>query len=107
MLSGIGPADELKKHGLPVAHELSWVGKNMQDHGFSTITIIQNAGTHDRFIFENDADAVSAAQTQYAKDKTGQMSSLYGSVPQVCSSSPSLVSFISRHLKVVSSSRAL
>lgn len=32
MLSGIGPADELKAHGINVAHELSGVGQNLQDH---------------------------------------------------------------------------
>ncbi len=32
MLSGIGPADELKKHGIAVKHELSGVGKNLRDH---------------------------------------------------------------------------
>ena len=32
MLSGIGPADELRKHGVEVAHELNGVGKNLQDH---------------------------------------------------------------------------
>ncbi|MDI9246449.1 choline dehydrogenase [Marinobacter sp. CHS3-4] len=32
MLSGIGPADELKKHGIEVIHDLPGVGKNLQDH---------------------------------------------------------------------------
>ncbi|KPQ08003.1 MAG: oxidoreductase [Rhodobacteraceae bacterium HLUCCA12] len=32
MLSGIGPADELRSHGLEVAHELPGVGQNLQDH---------------------------------------------------------------------------
>jgi choline dehydrogenase-like flavoprotein len=32
LLSGIGPADELKSHGLPVVHELPGVGRNLQDH---------------------------------------------------------------------------
>jgi choline dehydrogenase-like flavoprotein len=32
LLSGIGPADELKAHGIPVAHELPGVGANLQDH---------------------------------------------------------------------------
>ena len=31
-LSGIGPADELKTHGIDVVHDLPGVGKNMQDH---------------------------------------------------------------------------
>ncbi|MGE5303919.1 MAG: GMC family oxidoreductase [Alphaproteobacteria bacterium] len=32
MLSGIGPAAELKKHRIPVIHELKGVGENYQDH---------------------------------------------------------------------------
>lgn len=32
MLSGIGPAAELKRHGIPVLHELPGVGQNLQDH---------------------------------------------------------------------------
>ena len=32
MLSGIGPGDELKRHGIEVIHELPGVGRNLQDH---------------------------------------------------------------------------
>ncbi len=32
MLSGIGPAAELQKHGIPVVHDLPGVGANLQDH---------------------------------------------------------------------------
>ena len=32
MNSGIGDADELRKHGIDVVHELKGVGKNLQDH---------------------------------------------------------------------------
>jgi choline dehydrogenase len=32
MLSGIGPADMLKNHGIPVTRNLSGVGRNLQDH---------------------------------------------------------------------------
>jgi choline dehydrogenase len=31
-LSGIGPGDELKAHGIPLAHHLPGVGENLQDH---------------------------------------------------------------------------
>jgi choline dehydrogenase len=31
-LSGIGPADLLKQHGIPVVHALAGVGENLQDH---------------------------------------------------------------------------
>lgn len=32
MLSGVGPAEELKRHGITVLHDLPGVGKNLQDH---------------------------------------------------------------------------
>ncbi len=32
MLSGIGPADTLRKQGIPIVHELPGVGENLQDH---------------------------------------------------------------------------
>ena len=32
MLSGIGPGDALKRHGIPVIQELPGVGRNLQDH---------------------------------------------------------------------------
>jgi choline dehydrogenase len=38
MLSGIGPAAELKRHGIPVAHALAGVGENYQDHAVVYMT---------------------------------------------------------------------
>ncbi len=32
MLSGIGPAEHLRKHGIKIAHDLPAVGQNLQDH---------------------------------------------------------------------------
>ncbi|HEV7252711.1 MAG TPA: choline dehydrogenase [Mesorhizobium sp.] len=32
MLSGVGPADELARHGIAVRHQLEGVGRNLQDH---------------------------------------------------------------------------
>ncbi len=32
MLSGIGPADQLKEYGIPMVHELSGVGQNLWNH---------------------------------------------------------------------------
>jgi choline dehydrogenase-like flavoprotein len=81
MLSGIGPLAELKKHNIPVIHALEEVGKNMQDHCFSTATLLQKSGTNDRMAFETNADAVAAARAQHSKDKSGIMSSMYCSTP--------------------------
>ena len=32
MLSGVGPADELRRHGIAVVHDAAGVGQNLQDH---------------------------------------------------------------------------
>lgn len=32
MLSGVGPADELNRHGIQIKHELAGVGQNLQEH---------------------------------------------------------------------------
>ncbi len=39
MLSGIGPAEELRKHGIHVLVDLSGVGQNMQDHNDASLII--------------------------------------------------------------------
>lgn len=38
LLSGIGPAAELERHGIPVAHALAGVGENYQDHAVVYMT---------------------------------------------------------------------
>ncbi len=39
LLSGIGPADELARHGIPQRHELPGVGRNLQDHLDYTVLV--------------------------------------------------------------------
>ena len=45
MLSGIGPAEHLREVGVPVAHALPGVGRNLQDHPFITM-IWEMSDTH-------------------------------------------------------------
>tara|TARA_B100000767_G_scaffold262493_1_gene275222 strand:- start:2029 stop:3645 length:1617 start_codon:yes stop_codon:yes gene_type:complete len=42
LLSGIGEATELQKHGIDCLHELKGVGKNLKDHLFCPISISTN-----------------------------------------------------------------
>jgi choline dehydrogenase-like flavoprotein len=82
MLSGIGPVEELKKHGISVVQDLPDVGKNLQDHCFSTAILLQRPGTNDRSEFEGmSPEAMAATRAQHTKDKKGILSSLYCSVP--------------------------
>ncbi len=39
MLSGVGPADQLRDHGIPVVHELPGVGRHLLDH-LAVVTIV-------------------------------------------------------------------
>ena len=32
LLSGVGPAEQLREHGIPLVHDLPGVGRNLQDH---------------------------------------------------------------------------
>jgi choline dehydrogenase-like flavoprotein len=43
-LSGIGPADELRAHGIEVAHDLPGVGENLQDHLMCPLSLEDRAG---------------------------------------------------------------
>lgn len=40
MHSGIGPREELDKHGIPLILELPQLGRNLQDHCFSSVGIV-------------------------------------------------------------------
>lgn len=42
MLSGIGPSAQLKRHGIPVVHDMAGVGENYQDHPMLTMTFKSN-----------------------------------------------------------------
>jgi len=39
MLSGIGPADDLKRHRIEITSDLAGVGKNMQDHNDASLLV--------------------------------------------------------------------
>ncbi len=43
MLSGIGPAEHLKEHGIDVVHDLPGVGENLQDHLAHVVSRRSNA----------------------------------------------------------------
>ncbi|MDB5508470.1 MAG: dehydrogenase [Hyphomicrobiales bacterium] len=41
MLSGIGPADELRRHGIDVVQDLPGVGENLQDHISASVAYVR------------------------------------------------------------------
>jgi choline dehydrogenase-like flavoprotein len=81
MLSGIGPADELERHNIPVLHHHPQVGKNLQDHCFSTATLLQKPGPQSRGAFEFSEGPKQVAREQFLKDGTGPFSQIYNPCP--------------------------
>jgi choline dehydrogenase len=50
MLSGIGPADSIRKHGIDVVQDLPGVGQNLQDHiEVSLLSELNSALSYDRY----------------------------------------------------------
>jgi choline dehydrogenase-like flavoprotein len=85
MLSGIGPADHLREHGIAVAHDRAAVGANLQDHlDICTLVRSTRAITYDktndaavalRFLFKRDgigssniAEAGGFVRSRFARD---------------------------------------
>jgi choline dehydrogenase len=72
LLSGIGPADEIREHGIKPVHDLPGVGQNLQEH---PITFVQFA-TKTPFTYLNQLrwDRVTLAALQWALFQSGPMS---------------------------------
>ena len=70
LLSGIGPADELREIGVDVVHDLPGVGKNLQDHlGASVRCEIAPGLTY----FDLSEEQRAKAQRDYAADRSGPL----------------------------------
>ncbi|KAL5082898.1 hypothetical protein Trisim1_002717 [Trichoderma cf. simile WF8] len=71
-VSGIGPADLLKKHNIPVVADRPGVGQNMGDHVFFGIAYRVNLETATSL---EDAATMLQAEDQFNRDGTGPLSS--------------------------------
>ncbi|CAI7574060.1 unnamed protein product [Penicillium pancosmium] len=60
LLSGIGPADELKAHGIPVVQENNAVGRNLKDHLCTTPIIAKAKSGTTLDYLGNDIKAIPA-----------------------------------------------
>lgn len=74
MLSGIGPAEELREHGIDVVHDLAQVGKNLQDHA-STRALYEASGP---FTFDHALrfDKVALAAVRWQLFGTGPLTQM-------------------------------
>jgi choline dehydrogenase-like flavoprotein len=89
LLSGVGPAAELAKHGIAVRHELPGVGKNLQDH----VDFIASWRSRDSSLFGIGlAGTVNLIRNifQWRKDGTGQIATPFAEGGAFFKSDPSL-----------------
>jgi choline dehydrogenase-like flavoprotein len=73
MLSGVGPEDELKRHGIALHHKLDGVGKNLQDHA-EVPAIRYCTGPHGYYGQDNFINSIKNG-LQYMLFKTGPVMS--------------------------------
>jgi len=70
LLSGIGPAEELREHGIDVVHHLPGVGKNFQDHMDVYLTATTAPVSYNQ---EDRPDRAIRHAIQYLLYKTGPL----------------------------------
>jgi len=73
LLSGIGPAEQLKSHGLEVVHDLPGVGGNLQDH-LQIRTVFKVEGARTLNTIAGTMRGKAAIGLEYALKRSGPMS---------------------------------
>jgi choline dehydrogenase len=84
LLSGIGPAAGLKKHGIPLLVDLPGVGQNLQDHPQVVIRFKCDPS------LRVTAEQMAAAEIEYEQFKTGLLGMSWGSVGALIKTEPGL-----------------
>ncbi len=88
-LSGIGPADLLQAHGIPVRHHLPGVGANLQDH-LQIRSVFKVQGVTTLNTLANSAWGKLRIGLQYAFTRSGPMSMAPSQLGAFTRSSPDL-----------------
>jgi choline dehydrogenase-like flavoprotein len=78
LLSGVGPADELRSLGIPSIHDLPAVGKNAQDHLHVFMNELMDRSFSGKFEFALDTTQQAAAEEQWGANRSGPLT-LYNS----------------------------
>ncbi|CAO2654982.1 Nn.00g117150.m01.CDS01 [Neocucurbitaria sp. VM-36] len=82
LLNGIGPKDELETLGIEVKQHLPGVGKHLQDHIMTFLSVEVDGASNDRYTFESNQELVAEAEKAWAQDQSGafalQQSILWG-----------------------------
>jgi choline dehydrogenase len=74
MLSGLGPADMLRRHGIRVVADLPGVGANLQDHPTVSVAT-SNPGAESYALSWRTAPRVAAAPLRYLFARSGMLAS--------------------------------
>lgn len=89
LLSGIGPADEIRAHGLPVALDLPGVGRNLQDH--LDIILTHREASNRSFGFSRHTVVPHIqALADYLRDRTGMFTTNFAEAGGFLKSDPAL-----------------
>lgn len=90
LLSGIGPADELRAHGIEVVHDVPGVGRNLQDHIDLVHSYRTGSNTETFGLAARSSGRMLNAVAQWRRSRTGLMTSNYGEGVAFLKSSPEL-----------------
>lgn len=74
MHSGVGPADQLKEHNIPLVLDQPALGKGLRDHVFSPMVFKRKPGSSERPAFYGSEKAMADAMEQWRRDGTGPWS---------------------------------
>ena len=73
LLSGVGPADELSKHDIPVLRDLPFVGKNIRDHSAFSIELVIDPSIAGHNQLLRNPEAFETARKEYDATQTGPL----------------------------------
>ena len=73
LLSGVGPADQIKSFGIPLVHDLPAVGRNLQDHTTLSCELEIDPSIPTQNQLYNNPEALKAAHEEYKTSKTGPL----------------------------------
>jgi choline dehydrogenase len=88
MASGVGPAAELQRHGIPVVHALEGVGKNLHDHIDHVQTWRAPSNSETFGVSATGTVKVTKAIGEWKKQRTGLVTSTFAESGAFLRSSP-------------------
>jgi choline dehydrogenase-like flavoprotein len=80
MLSGVGPAEHLQQHNIPLVQDLPQVGKGLKDHYWLASTWIRAEHTTDRPQYYQTPELQAKASEQFEKYGTGPLADNFASI---------------------------